>query len=335
MSGDSQARSLGKSKLRSTQMFQALKQTVSDFLDDNCTTLGAALAYYTIFALPPLLLVIIGIMGFVVGHEAAQARIQGQIQALIGASAGNQVGTIVAKAGQHSNSGIIGAIVGLIALLFGATSAFVQLQTSLNVIWRVKPDPKQGGVKNFITERLLSFGMVVSLGFLLLVSLAVSAALEGMGSVITSHLPQWLSKGVLHGFELVASVILIALLIAAIFKVLPDAEIKWRQVWLGAIGTALLFTAGKFLIGLYLGRSGAASVYGAAGSLILIVLWIYYSSLIVLFGAEFTKVLSERRGQVALPKEGAVRNEPSIVSEDHESSVNQEPGATPQPVARS
>lgn len=292
-----------------------LKQTISDFIDDDCMTQAAALAYFTLFALPPLLLVVISIVGLALGHDAAQGKIQAEIQGLIGPSAAQQIGTMIQKAGRQTSSGTVGTVLGILALLFGATSAFVQLQTSLNTIWHVKPDPAAGGVKVFIVERLLSFGMVVSVGFLLLVSLAVSAALDAMGGIVAQWLPSELSRALLIAAGFAVSFAVISALFAAIFKILPDAKLNWKQIWTGGIGTAFLFNVGKYLIGLYLGKSGAAGYYGEAGSLILVVLWIYYSSLIVLLGAEFTKVWSLRHGRATQPKKGAIlTDQPAIGS---------------------
>jgi membrane protein len=283
-----------------------LKTAVQDFINDDCTTMAAALAYYTLLALPPLLLVLISIVGLAFGHDAAQGKIQSEIRDLIGSGAGNQVGTMVQHAADNRSSGIVGAVLGLVTLIFGATTSFAQLQTALNRIWRVKPDPKAGGVWNFLTQRVLSLGMIVAVGFLLLVSLAVSAALSSFGGVVAGWLPEGFSKTLLHGIELAISFLVISALFATVFKVLPDAKLTWRQVGAGALATGALFTVGKFAIGLYLGKTGAASAYGAAGSLVLIVLWIYYSSLIVLLGAEFTRVHAESRGHSVQPKEGAV-----------------------------
>jgi membrane protein len=201
----------------------------------------------------------------------------------------------------------VSAALGIIALIAGATGAFGQLQSSLNTIWHVKPDPRVGGVKNFVGHRILSLGMILAIAFLLLVSLAVSAALSAFGGFLSGFLPQGFSGAVLHGVEILVSLGIVAALFAAMFKVLPDAKIRWRDVWIGAFITAILFTVGKFLIGLYLGHSGAATAYGAAGSLVLIVLWINYSSLIFLFGAEFTAVWAETHSGTVQPKPGAVK----------------------------
>lgn len=283
------------------------KKSVSRFMDDDCMTMAAALAYYATFSIPPLLLIVISIAGLIFRRQVVQDQITEQIQGLIGQGAATQVGAMVQNAGEHSSTGIVGAALGIIALLFGATGAFTQLQSSLDRVWRVKPDPKAGGIKNFIGQRVLSLGMILAIAFLLMVSLAVSAALSAFGSFLAGYLPSGFSGPVLQGLAQLGSLAIIAMLFAAMFKVMPDAKIGWRQAWTGAIITAVLFTVGKFLIGVYLGHSSAASAYGAAGSLVLIVLWIYYSSLILLLGAEFTVVRTEAKLGKIEPKPGAVK----------------------------
>jgi membrane protein len=276
-------------------------------MDDDGTTMAAALAYYTTFSIAPLLLIIISIVGLVFGRQAVQHQIDAQIQGLIGQGAASQVGAMVKNAAQHSSTGIISAILGMIALIVGATGSFTQLQSSLNRIWHVKPDPRAGGIKNFIGHRILSLGMILAIAFLLLVSLVVSAALSAFGNLISGLLVQGFSHALLMAINFIVSLAIIAALFAAMFKVLPDAKIQWRDVWIGASITAVLFTIGKFLIGMYLGHSGTASAYGTAGSFVLIVLWIYYSSLIFLFGAELTAAWSEAHSGSIQPKAGAVK----------------------------
>jgi membrane protein len=287
--------------------FELLKKAINRFLDDDCTTLGAAIAYYTTFSIAPLLLIVIAVVGLIFGREAVQHQVQTQIQGLIGQGPASQVGAMVENAGQHSSTGLLSAILGIVALLAGATGAFSQLQTSLDRIWRVKPDPRVGGIRNFIGHRVLSLGMILAIAFLLLVSLAVSAALSSFGTFLASDLPRGFSGALLSAIGFVASLLIIACLFAAMFKVLPDAKIRWRSAWLGAGITSLLFTVGKHLIGVYLGHSGTASAYGAAGSFVLIVLWIYYSSLILLFGAELMAAWSEEASGEIQPKPGAVK----------------------------
>jgi membrane protein len=234
--------------------------------------------------------------------------LESQMQSLMGPSAGEQVRTIIEKSEQKPSGGFIPTILGIAGLIFGATGAFGQLQKTLNRTWDVEPDPDQGGIKAFLSKRVFSLGIILVVAFMLLVSLAVSAALSGMGDRLNSFLPSGLSEPVLQAVNLLISLIAITLLFAAMFKVLPDAKISWRSVWVGAGFTAVLFVLGKFLIGLYLGKSNPGQAYGAAGSLALLLLWIYYSSLIVLFGAEFTETWAqERRGETIEPEPGAIR----------------------------
>jgi len=289
-----------------------IKNAVNRFLDDDCMTMSAAIAYYTTFSIAPLLLIVIAIVGLIFGRDVVQRDIQTQVQGLIGSDAAKQVGAMVQNAGEHSSTGVMSAILGIIALIAGATGAFTQLQTSLNAVWHVKPDPSKGGVRNFIGHRVLSLGMILAIAFLLLVSLAVSAALAAFGNFLASFLPQGFSGPLLQVIGDLVSLVIIALLFAAMLKVLPDANTKWRDVWFGAGVTAVLFTIGKFLIGIYLGHSGTASAYGAAGSFVLIVLWIYYS-LIFLFGAELTALWSGADVGVVPPAPGAV----SVETEEH------------------
>jgi membrane protein len=225
----------------------------------------------------------------------------------MGPSAGEQIRTIIQQADQKSHGGFLPTILGIVGLLLGATGAVGQLQKALNRAWNVEPDPNQGGLKNFLTKRIFSLGMILVLAFFLLVSLVVSAAVSGMGDRVNGFLPSGLSGPLVELLNMVISLAVITLLFAALFKVMPDAKISWRSVWVGAGVTALLFILGKFLIGFYLGKSNPGQAYGAAGSLAVLLLWVYYSSLILLFGAEFTETWAERRGQGIVPEPGAVR----------------------------
>jgi membrane protein len=294
--------------------YRLVSTALSHFLDDDCTTMAAALAYYTTFSIAPLLLIVISIVGLIFGRQAVQHEIQTQIQGLIGPGAASQIGAMVQNAGQHSSTGVLGAVLGILALVTGAIGAFTQLQSSLDRVWRVKPDPRAGGIKKFIGQRFLSLGMILVIGFLLLVSLVISAALSAFGDLISGFLPRGISGPILLAIGFITSLAVMTALFAAMFKVLPDAKIEWRDVWVGAAITAVLFTIGKFLIGMYLGHSGTASAYGTAGSLVLIVLWIYYSSLIVLFGAELTAACSEVYSGPVQPNRGPVKvsNEETI-----------------------
>ncbi len=287
-----------------------LKTTIIDFIDDKCPTMAAALAYYTLFALPSLLLVIISVAGLVFGYRQVESRIQSEIQALVGQSAGAQVGTMVQHAG-GSSSTVVGTALGLLALAYSATTSFAQLQSSLNTIWRVEPDPNKSGVVYFFKTRLLSFFMVIGIAILFLAFLALGTAISGAGAIATNWLPSEISQAALHGIEAAVSFIVFTFLFGALFKVLPDANLNWKQVRAGAIATAILFTVGKFLISVYLGHSGAASAYGAAGSLVLIVLWVYYSAMILLLGAEFTRVWPQRRVGAIQPVRGAIHTDRS------------------------
>jgi len=289
-------------------MFAMIKRAFSEFLDDDCTSMAAALSYYTIFSLPPLLLLLLLLVGSVMDPEDVRGAIETQLQQLMGPAAGNQVRAIIMHA-QRPGGGLLPTILGVAALLFGASGAFGQLQSSLNQAWEVKPDPKQGGIRGFLLKRLFSFGMVLVIAFLLLVSLVVSAVLSGVGDRLMQFLPDGISATAVQWFNLGLSFVVITGLFGLIFRVLPDAEIEWRDVWVGAGVTALLFVVGKFLISLYLGQSNPGEAFGAAGSLAVMLLWIYYSSLILLFGAEFTQAWVEHKGRDIVPEKGAVRVE--------------------------
>jgi membrane protein len=284
-----------------------IKMTVRDFLEDDCVDSAAALSYYTIFSLPAILVLILLLVSAVMDPNDVRGGFESQMQSLLGPSAGGQVRTILQEAEQRPSTGMLPTILGIAGLLFGATGAFGQLQKALNRAWNVEPDPHQGGIKNFLTKRLFSFGMILAVAFLLLVSLVISAALSGLGDRLQPFLPSGLSEPVLQALNLVVSFGVIVGLFAALFKVLPDAKIAWRSVWVGAAVTAALFVLGKFLIGFYLGRSNPGQAYGAAGSLAVLLLWVYYSSIILLFGAEFTETWAEQRGEGIRPEAGAVR----------------------------
>jgi membrane protein len=284
-----------------------LRQTVNDFLEDDCMDSAAALAYYTIFSLPAILVLILTLISAVMNPSDVRGGLEGQLQNLMGPSAGEQIRTIIRQAEQKPHNGAIPTILGIAGLLFGATGAFGQLQKALNRAWNVEPDPNQGGLKNFLTKRVFSLGMILVLAFFLLVSLVISAAITGMGDRLSGFLPSGLSAPFLEVLNLVISLVVITLLFAALFRVMPDAKIAWRSVWVGAAVTAVLFVIGKFLIGFYLGKSNPGQAYGAAGSLAVLLLWVYYSAIILLFGAEFTETWAERRGEGVEPEPGAVR----------------------------
>jgi membrane protein len=292
---------------KQASIFALLKSSAKDFIDDECPRMAAALAYYTVFSLPPLLVLILMLVGVIWDPQTIQRAIEGQFAGIIGSEAAQQIHAIIENANRPGSGGPLATILGLAAVIFGATGAFIQLQDALNRAWEVKPDPNAGGIKNFIFKRLFSFGMILGIAFLLLVSLVLSAALSAFGDVLAGMLPGGVSDIALQIINLTISLVAITLLFAAIFKILPDAKIGWPDVWVGAFTTALLFVIGKFAIGLYLGRSNPGEAFGAAGSLAVLLLWIYYSGLILLFGAEFTQRWAEGRGKGIEPEEGAVR----------------------------
>ena len=286
-----------------------LKKAGSEFLDDECPRLAASISYYTVFSLPPLLILILILVGTFLDPQDVRGALEAQIASLMGPAGAEEIRTIIENAQRPQAGRPLSAILGVAALLFGATGAFAELQAALNRAWEVKPDPNAGGLKNFVLKRVLSFGMILAIAFLLLVSLALSAILTGFGEALGGMIPGGLSEPLLHVFNLAVSLAVITLLFAAMFKILPDAVIAWRDVWIGAVTTALLFVAGKFLIGLYLGGTNPGNAYGAAGSLAIILIWIYYSSMILLFGAEFTQAWAVNRGSGIEPEEGAVKLE--------------------------
>jgi membrane protein len=292
---------------RNGGVVELLKQTFKGFSEDDCPTMAAALSYYTVFSLPPLLVLLLTILGAVLDPSDIQGTIETQMRDAMGQGGANQVRTILANADRPGAGGLFPTIISLVALLLGATGVFGQLQAALNKAWGVGPDPEKGGIKAMLLKRVFGIGMVLGLAFILLVSLVVSAVLSAFGEQLGSFLPSGLSAPVLEAINFVGSLAVIALLFGAIFKVLPDAEIAWRDVAVGAVVTALLFVAGKFALGLYLGRSNPGEAFGAAGALALMLVWIYYSSMIVLLGAEFTQVWAERRGSGIVPEKNAVR----------------------------
>ncbi|HET6232322.1 MAG TPA: YihY/virulence factor BrkB family protein [Longimicrobiaceae bacterium] len=287
--------------------FGLLKDSVTDFLDDDCPQQAAAISYYTVFSLPPLLILILAVVGAVMDPQDVQGALERQISSLIGSGGAEEVRTIIAHADRPGSGRSIASVFGVLALVFGATGAFGQLQAALNRAWEVKPDPKQGGLKNFVVKRLFSFGLILGIAFLLLVSLALSAALTALGNALGGMVPGGLSATLLEALNMAISFVVISSLFAAMFKILPDAKIALRDVWVGAIATTVLFLAGKLVLGLYLGNSDPGSAFGSAGSLALILVWIYYSSMILLFGAEFTQSWATRRGRGIEPEQGAVR----------------------------
>jgi len=283
--------------------WELVKGAFVEWDEDKASRLAAALAYYTAFSLAPLLVIAIGIAGLVLGESAAQGEIMGQLQGLMGAEGARLVEQMIAASRKPSES-IAATAIGIAVLMFGAAGVFGQLQDALNTIWEVKPRPGRGW-RGMLRDRFFSFTMVLGTGFLLLVSLVLSAGLAWLGDYLNSYFE--LPEAAFHVFNLVLSLVLITLLFGLIFKVVPDATIAWRDVWIGAAITALLFSLGKFLIGLYLGKSTVASTFGAAASLAILLVWIYYSAQILFLGAEFTQVYATRFGSRIRPARGAVK----------------------------
>jgi membrane protein len=294
-------------KLSPRGLWSVLKETLSEIGDDDVASFSAAIAYYTVFSLPPLLVILVGVAGVVFGPDQVQEALTRQVGDLAGEGAAGEIRAMIGNAGDLGE-GLGGKLLGLLVLFLGASGAFGQLQKALNRAWDVRVETN-GGIKGVVLKRLLSFGMVLTIAFLLLVSLAISAAITILSEQASGLLPGGLSAAVWQFINFAVSFGIVTLLFAAIFVVLPDAKIAWRDVWVGAGVTALLFTLGKWGIGLYLGRSDPGSAFGAAGSLALILVWIYYSALILLAGAEFTQVWARRYGTRIVPEAGAVRTD--------------------------
>jgi len=279
-----------------------LKTTFADWQEDKVPRLGAALAYYTMFSLAPLIVIAIAVAGLIFGEQAVQGRFQEQLSGVLGNEAAQGVQALVASA-QKPELGSIAAIIGVVVLLFGASGVFGELQDALNTIWEVKPKPGRG-VWGIIRDRFLSFSMVMGVCFLLLVSLVISTGVAAVQQAVGNNME--LSEPAAHALNFVITFGIITLLFAMIFKILPDVEIGWRDVWLGAVVTALLFTIGKLLIGLYLGHAAVSSSYGAAGSVVVVLIWTYYSAQILYLGAEFTQVYARTYGSRIRPSANAL-----------------------------
>lgn len=307
-----------------------LKQTASDWSDDNAARLAAALAFYTVLSIAPMMVLAVAVAGLVFGEDAARGQIAAQLASVVGPQAGSAIETIIANA-KTPEAGLWSTAVGIAVLLFGASGVFGELQASLNVVWDVAPKPGRG-VKGFIEQRFFSFTMVLGVAFLLLVSLVLSAALSAIGSAVSASLP---GGAVLwQAVNIVVSLALITVLFAMIFKVIPDAKIDWSDVWVGAFATSLLFALGKFALGLYIGRASIASPYGAAGSVIVLVVWVYYAAQILLMGAEFTQVYARRFGREIEPSAHATRVEVVRVGEADPPPTAADSGAARPPSAR-
>jgi membrane protein len=282
--------------------FRLLKTTFQEWNEDKAPRLAAALAYYSAFSIGPLVVLVIGLASLIFGAQAAEGEVIDEIKGTVGASVATALQGMLAH-GHESGWGIGATILGLATLLFGASGVFGQLQDALNTVWQVAPKPGRG-VLGIIKDRFLSLTMVLGTGFLLLVSLVVTAALSALSNSLTEVLSGTAAVWQV-GHQVIAFAV-VMLLFAMIFRLLPDVKIAWRDVWMGAAITAVLFSIGKFLLGWYLGREGVTSGFGAAGSLVVVLLWVYYSSLIMLFGAEFTRVYAKEFGSGIRPAENAI-----------------------------
>ncbi|HZH64251.1 MAG TPA: YihY/virulence factor BrkB family protein [Flavisolibacter sp.] len=290
-------------KLSTKGILSVLKKSFNGFVDDKVMKLSASLAYYTVFSIGPMIIVIIYIAGLIYGREAAQGTVFEQIKGLVGANAALQIQEMIKNAA-FSNQGNFAFIVGIITLVIGATGVFAEVQDSVNQIWNLKPKPKKGWLK-MLTDRLLSFSVIISLGFVLLVSLLVNGVIEVLMERLQARFPN-VAVVVVYIVNVLITFLVISTLFAVIFKVLPDAIIKWKDVVVGSMVTAILFMFGKFAITFYIGKSDVGTTYGAAGSLVVLLLWVYYSSVILYFGAEFTKAYATKYGSPIHPSPIAV-----------------------------
>ncbi len=297
-------------------LWQVLKDSFKGFSEDKITKLSGSLAYYTVFSMGPLLIVIISLCGFFFGREAIESSIYGQIRGFVGSDTALQIQEIIKNASLEGK-GTLALTIGIITLLIGATTVFAEIQDSINTIWGLKPKPKKGWVK-MLQNRLLSFSVIISLGFLLLVSLGLSGIIDALSDRLRSRYPD-VAVTVFYIINLLVTITVVTLLFSVIFKVLPDARIKWRDVIAGAFTTALLFMIGKFAISFYISKSDIGTTYGAAGSLVILLLWVYYSSIILYFGAEFTKAYALRLGSEIHPNQYAVTTRQIEVEEEGKS----------------
>lgn len=289
--------------MQKLNIISLLKETFSEFMEDKAMRLSAALAYYSVFSLAPLLIIAISIAGAVFGEKAAQGAIEGQLSEAIGAESAAAVQEMISGSHASDNSGLM-TIVGVMILLVAASGVFSQLKDAMNTVWDIALKPGFN-LKLLLKGKLVALSMVLVIGFLLLISLALSTSVAALTDWLGNQLP--LPGFLFQIFTFIFSIAIVTLLFAMIFKVLPDAEIEWRDVWSGAFLTAILFSVGKMCLALYLGREAASSAYGAAGALILLLSWVYYSANILLLGAEFTQVYARHRGRAIAPTKNSVK----------------------------
>lgn len=290
-------------------VWSSLKKTVKAFGDVDPFNKSIVIAYYAILSLPGLLVIIINIAGYFFGEEAVTGEITRQVDDVVGGNTARDLENIVARASVQEKT-TLASVLGAATLIFGATGVFYNLQQIFNSIWEVKPKPK-GKFLKLVKDRVFSFGLILVIGFLLLISLVLSAVLSAVSNWVSTHIAEGLQI-VFKVLDILVSLGVITVLFAAMFKFLPDAKVKWKSVWIGAILTSLLFVVAKFLLGLYFGKSEPGSTYGAAGSIVLIMLWVSYAGIILLFGGVFTRIYANERGHVTAPSEHADNSEPKI-----------------------
>ena len=278
---------------RLRRLFDLCRRAAMAWIDDFAPSMGAAISYYTVFSLAPLLIIVIAVAGAVFGREAVQGEIVGQLQDLIGREGAIAVQGLIKSASEPAK-GLVAGGISIVVLLVGATTVFAELQSALDRIWHVPEKEKPSGIWAVLRARVLSFGLIMGLAFLLMVSLSISAGISAFGSFASGLMPGW--EVLLQGINMLLAIGITTVLFAMIFKFMPSVEIEWRDVWVGALVTAVLFEFGKFAIGLYLGKSGVNESFAAAGSLVVLLAWVYYAAQIFLLGAEFTKVYSEDNG---------------------------------------
>ena len=287
--------------------FGLLWACLNKFFSDGCSSMAASLSFYTFFSLPALLSLLLSLIGTLTDPTQVRTAIVSQVGGLIGKAGSEQVAAIIQHSAMGQGPATLGTILSVLALAFGATTSFAQLQTALNKIWAVKPDPKRNQLRIFLVKRIFSFGIVITVAFLLLVSLIVSTALTAAATRMTNALGT--PAALLEIVGSVVSFVIIAALFAGMYRYLPDARIGWRDVGAGSVASALLFVLGKTVIGYYLGGTAPGSAYGAAGSLAVVLIWVYYTAMILLFGAEFTELWAERFGRGVTPEKGAIAYE--------------------------
>ncbi len=286
-------------KIKVKSIWSFIVDVFNKFIDDKCPKLGAALSFYTIFSLAPLLIIAIGVAGLIFGESAARGQIFGEIKSMVGEESAILIQSAL-KQVSFSTANIIAIVISVITMIIGSTVVFVELQDSLDMVWKVKPKPGRSIIKGLLKDRAKSFGLVIGTGFLLLVSLIISAVTSALSNYITEKFVE-VPVFLLDIVDIIISLTIIFILFGMIFKGLPDVHLEWRHVWVGALVTASLFVIGKFFISLYIGQSSLSSTYGTASSLVVLLLWVYYSSQILFLGAEFTQVYVEKLGERIMP----------------------------------